>query len=401
MSNTGSTAFILLSSALVAIMTPGLAFFYGGLMRRMNVLTIMMQNFISMGIVTVLWAMLTFSLSFGTDYAGFIGGFEHVMMKGVGMTPSSVYGTEIPFLAFFVFQMMFAIITPALITGAFAERMNFKSYLLFLVIWSIVVYAPLAHWVWGGGFIAKLGAIDFAGGTVVHISSGMAALASVFVLGKRANTKHLPHNIPYVALGAALLWFGWYGFNAGSALSANGQAALAFANTDIAASMAMVTWLLLSWFIDKRPSMVGALTGAVAGLVAITPSAGYVTPMSALIIGIIAAIACFFAMKFRVYMEWDDALDVWGCHGVGGIVGSVLTGVFASEAMGGFSGLIEGNSEQFLANVYGTVIAAAFAFFATYAILSVLTMLMNVNVTLKEEEESLDRALHGEEAYDF
>ncbi len=401
MSNTGSTAFILLSSALVAIMTPGLAFFYGGLMRRKNVLTIMMQNFISMGIVTVLWAMLTFSLSFGTDYAGFIGGFEHVMMKGVGMTPSSVYGTEIPFLAFFVFQMMFAIITPALITGAFAERMNFKSYLLFLVIWSIVVYAPLAHWVWGGGFIAKLGAIDFAGGTVVHISSGMAALASVFVLGKRANTKHLPHNIPYVALGAALLWFGWYGFNAGSALSANGQAALAFANTDIAASMAMVTWLLLSWFIDKRPSMVGALTGAVAGLVAITPSAGYVTPMSALIIGIIAAIACFFAMKFRVYMEWDDALDVWGCHGVGGIVGSVLTGVFASEAMGGFSGLIEGNSEQFLANVYGTVIAAAFAFFATYAILSVLTMLMNVNVTLKEEEESLDRALHSEEAYDF
>ena len=226
MSNTGSTAFILLSSALVAIMTPGLAFFYGGLMRRKNVLTIMMQNFISMGIVTVLWAMLTFSLSFGTDYAGFIGGFEHVMMKGVGMTPSSVYGTEIPFLAFFVFQMMFAIITPALITGAFAERMNFKSYLLFLVIWSIVVYAPLAHWVWGGGFIAKLGAIDFAGGTVVHISSGMAALASVFVLGKRANTKHLPHNIPYVALGAALLWFGWYGFNAGSALSANGQARL-------------------------------------------------------------------------------------------------------------------------------------------------------------------------------
>lgn len=401
MINTGSTAFILISSALVAIMTPGLAFFYGGLMRRKNVLTIMMQNFISMGIVTVLWATLTFSLSFGTDIGGLIGGLDFVMLKGVGMVPSEVYGTEIPFLAFFVFQMMFAIITPALITGAFAERMNFKSYLLFLIVWSIVVYAPLAHWVWGGGFIAKLGAIDFAGGTVVHISSGMAALASVFVLGKRSNTKHLPHNIPYVALGAALLWFGWYGFNAGSALSANGQAAMAFANTDIAASIAMVTWLVLSWLVDRRPSMVGALTGAVAGLVAITPSAGYVTPSSSLLIGIIAAIACFFAMKFRVYMQWDDALDVWGCHGVGGIVGSVLTGVFASEAIGGFSGLIEGNTAQFLANVYGTLIAAAFAFFATYIILSALKATMNVHVTLKEENESLDRALHGEEAYDF
>ncbi len=401
MIDTGSTAFVLISSALVAIMTPGLAFFYGGLVKRNNVLTIMMQSFISMGIVTVLWAVIMFSLAFGTDHGGWIGGLDFVFMQNIGLEPSTVYGTTIPFLAFFVFQMMFAIITPALITGAFAERMNFKSYLIFLIIWSLVVYAPLAHWVWGGGFIAKLGAIDFAGGTVVHISSGMAALASVFVLGKRKHTEHMPHNIPYVALGAALLWFGWYGFNAGSALGANGQAAAAFVNTDVAASMAMVTWLLLSWMIDKRPSMVGALTGAVAGLVAITPAAGYVAPWASLIIGIAAAIACFSAMKFRVWMQWDDALDVWGCHGVGGITGSILTGVFASKAIGGFSGLIEGNSDQFMANLYATIISATFAFVATFVILQIIKAFMNVRVSVREEHDSLDMTLHGEEAYAF
>jgi ammonium transporter, Amt family len=399
--SSGDTAFVLLSSALVAIMTPGLAFFYGGLVKRHSVLTIMMQSFISMGVVTVLWAMFTFSLAFGTDINGFIGGMDYMMLKGVGMDPSGTFGVTVPFLAFFVFQMMFAIITPALITGAFTERMNFKSYLIFLALWSILIYAPLAHWVWGGGFIAKLGAIDFAGGTVVHISAGMAALASVFVLGKRRNTEHLPHNITYVALGASLLWFGWYGFNAGSALAANGQAAIAFANTDIAASTAMVVWLLLSWVVDKRPSMVGALTGAVAGLVAITPAAGYVTPGSALLIGIAAAVACFYAIKFRIKMGWDDALDVWGCHGVGGIVGSVLTGVFAAKSVGGFSGLIEGNMDQFIANIEGTAISAVYAFVATFVILRVLKAVMNVSVDVKEEEASLDRALHGEEAYAF
>ncbi len=399
--SSGDTAFVLISAALVAIMTPGLAFFYGGLVKRKNVLTIMMQSFISMGLVTVIWAVLTFSLSFGTDIGGFIGGLNHFMLSGVGLTPSTIYGTTVPFFAFFVFQMMFAIITPALITGAFTERMNFKSYLVFLVIWSILVYAPLAHWVWGGGFIAKLGAIDFAGGTVVHISAGMAALASVFVLGKRKNTEHLPHNIPYVALGTGLLWFGWYGFNAGSALAANGQAAAAFANTDIAASMAMVTWLLLSWIVDKRPSMVGALTGVLAGLVAITPAAGYVEPSGALMIGILASIVCFYAIKFRMRMGWDDALDVWGCHGVGGIVGSILTGVFAKKAIGGFSGLIEGNMDQFLANIYGTLISIVFAFVMTYVILRVLKSLMKISVDDREEAEGLDRALHGEQAYDF
>ncbi len=399
--NAGDTAFVLISSALVAIMTPGLAFFYGGLVRRKNVLTIMMQSFIAMGIVTVIWALVGFSMSFGDDVGGVIGNLKFALMNGVGMAPHEVYGVDIPFLAFFVFQMMFAIITPALITGAFTERMNFRSYLVLLILWSVLIYAPLAHMVWGGGLIAQLGAIDFAGGTVVHISAGMAALASVFVLGKRGNSSHLPHNIPYVALGAALLWFGWYGFNAGSALSANGQAAMAFANTDIAASVAMVTWLLLSWIVDKRPSMVGALTGAIAGLVAITPAAGYVEPISALIIGFFAAIACFYAIKFRMWMKWDDSLDVWGCHGVGGIIGSVLTGVFAAEAVGGFSGLIEGNTDQFLANIYGTLIAAAFAFVGTYIILRVIKMFMQIKVKPSEEADGLDRALHGEEAYDF
>lgn len=398
MINTGSTAFVLLSAALVAIMTPGLAFFYGGLVRRGSVLAIMMQSFIAMGLVTVLWALITFSLSFGTStYGGIIGGLDYVLMRGVGLAPGS-YGVDIPFAAFFVFQMMFAIITPALITGAFTERMNFKSYLIFLAIWSVIVYAPLAHWVWGGGIIAKLGAIDFAGGTVVHISAGFAALASVFVLGKRKDTRHLPHNITSVALGTGLLWFGWYGFNAGSALAANGQAAMAFMNTDVAASTAMVTWLLLSWIIDKRPSMVGALTGAVAGLVTITPAAGYVPAWASIVIGIAAAVGCFSAIKFRMWMGWDDALDVWGCHGVGGVIGSVLTGVFASKEIGGFSGLIEGGKDLFIANIQGTVIAVVFAFTMTYLLLILLKSIMHVGITERELAD-IDKALHGEEAY--
>lgn len=401
MIDTGDTAFVLISSALVALMTPGLAFFYGGLVKRKNVLTIMMQSFIAMGIVTVLWFLLTFSLAFGNDINGFIGGLNYALLNGVGLDPVSNYGPHIPFFAFFAFQMMFAIITPALITGAFTDRMNFKSYLVFLTLWSVVVYAPLAHWVWGGGFIAKLGAIDFAGGTVVHISAGMAALASVFVLGKRKNMTHVPHNIPYVALGTALLWFGWYGFNAGSALGANAQAAAAFVNSDIAASVAMVTWLLLSWLIDGRPSMVGAMTGVLAGLVAITPAAGYVEPWAAFVIGILATYVCFYAVKFRMRMKWDDALDVWGVHGMGGVVGSIFTGVFASARIGGFSGLIEGNTAQFVANLEGTAISIVFAFVTTYILLKVLGMFMKFSVAPQEEAQGLDRALHGEEAYDF
>ena len=397
--NSGSTAFVLLSSGLVAIMTPGLAFFYGGLVKRNNVLTVMMQSMIAMGIVSVLWSLLTFSLAFGSDVNGIIGSLEFAFMHGVGLTPSTVYGPEVPFLAFFVFQMMFAVITPALITGAFVDRMNFKAYLVFLILWSIVVYAVLAHWVWGGGFIAKLGAIDFAGGTVVHISAGMAALASVFVFGKRQQTSVRPHNIPFVALGTALLWFGWYGFNAGSALAANGQAAAAFVNTQVAPAAAMIAWLFLAWIVDGKPSVVGPLVGAVVGLVAVTPAAGYVEPIGAMIIGVFAAVACFFAMKFRAAMKWDDALDVWGCHGIGGIVGSILTGVFAAKEVGGFSGLLEGNPAQFISNLEGTAISVVYAFVATYVLLLIMKACMKITVD-PHDQQMIDKVLHGEEAYE-
>ncbi len=397
--NSGSTAFVLLSSGLVAIMTPGLAFFYGGLVKRNNVLTVMMQSMIAMGIVSVLWSLLTFSLAFGSDVNGIIGSLEFAFMHGVGLTPSTVYGPEVPFLAFFVFQMMFAVITPALITGAFVDRMNFKAYLVFLILWSIVVYAVLAHWVWGGGFIAKLGAIDFAGGTVVHISAGMAALASVFVFGKRQQTSVRPHNIPFVALGTALLWFGWYGFNAGSALAANGQAAAAFVNTQVAPAAAMIAWLFLAWIVDGKPSVVGPLVGAVVGLVAVTPAAGYVEPIGAMIIGVVAAVACFFAMKFRAAMKWDDALDVWGCHGIGGIVGSILTGVFAAKEVGGFSGLLEGNPAQFISNLEGTAISVVYAFVATYVLLLIMKACMKITVD-PHDQQMIDKVLHGEEAYE-
>lgn len=397
--NSGDTAFVLVSAALVALMTPGLAFFYGGLVKRKNVLTIMMQSFIAMGVVTVIWLLVGFSLAFSGDIGGLIGNLDYALLRGIGMDPMGAY--TIPVFAFFVFQMMFAIITPALITGAFTDRMNFRSYLVFLVLWNLLIYTPLAHWVWGGGVLASMGTIDFAGGTVVHISAGMAALASVFVLGKRKNAGHLPHNIPYVALGTALLWFGWYGFNAGSALGANSQAAAAFVNSDVAASAAMVSWLILSWVVDGRPSMVGALTGVLAGLVAITPAAGYVEPWAAFLIGIIAALVCFYAVKFRIWMQWDDALDVWGVHGMGGVTGSILTGVFAVSGIGGFSGLIEGNAAQFWANIWGTLFSVIFAFVGTYIILKFIGSFMNLSVSEKEQEDGLDRALHGEEAYDF
>lgn len=398
--NAGDTAFILMSSALVAIMTPGLAFFYGGLVGRKNVLTIMMQSFIAMGVVSVIWLLFGFSLAFSGDIGGVIGNFDFALLNHVGMEPHSEIATTIPFFAFFVFQMMFAVITPALITGAFTERIKFGAYLVFMILWSILVYVPLAHWVWGGGFIATIGALDFAGGTVVHISAGFAALASILVLGRRIK-KDSPHNISKVALGTALLWFGWYGFNAGSALSANGQAAIAFVNTQVAASVAMVTWLLISWLKDGRPSMVGALTGVLAGLVAITPAAGFVEPWAALVIGVAASIVSFYSVEFRIKRKWDDALDVWAVHGMSGVTGSILTGVFAAEAIGGASGWIEGNFAQFMSNVYGTAIAIIFSFVATWIILKVVTMVMDYEVTDAEIQEGLDRALHGEDAYDF
>jgi Amt family ammonium transporter len=401
--NSGDTALVLISAALVALMTPGLAFFYGGLVRRKNVLSIMMQSFISMGIVTILWVLVGFSLSFSGDNWGIIGNFQYLFLRGVGFTPSPTYGPTIPFLAFFLFQEMFAIITPALITGAFADRVNFKSYLVFLVLWSVLVYIPFTHWVWGGGFLARLGVVDFAGGIVVHLSAGFAALASVFVVGKRVmvpGEKSGPHNIAFVALGTGLLWFGWFGFNGGSALAANGIAAMAFVNTDIAGSVAMVTWLLISWARDGKPSMTGALTGAVAGLATVTPAAGYVQPWAAAIIGLLASLVCYLAVQFRMRQDWDDALDVWGVHGVGGALGIVLTGVFASAAVNGVSGLIEGNLNQFVVQVLAMAITATYSFLVTLGILKVLNLFEPVRVSAEVEAQGLDEIQHGETAYD-
>jgi len=315
MINSGDTAFIIICAALVCLMTPGLAFFYGGLVSRKNVLTIMMQSFISMGVVTIIWFIFGFSLAFGPDAGGVIGNLQYAFMNGVGFDPNPAYGPTIPFLSFFSYQQMFAIITPALITGAFADRVNFKSYLVFLVAWSILIYIPLAHWVWGGGFLQQLGVVDFAGGIVVHASAGLAALASVLFVGKRNvsdDKDREPHNITYVALGTGLLWFGWFGFNAGGALAANNIAAIAFINTDIAASVAMITWLIISWVHDKKPSFVGALTGAVAGLATITPAAGFIEPWAAALLGLFAGFVCYYAVQLRIRLDWDDALDVWG-----------------------------------------------------------------------------------------
>ena len=402
MINTGDTAFMIICAALVCLMTPGLAFFYGGLVSRKNVLTIMMQSFISMGVVTILWFFIGFSLTFGPDIHGIIGGLKYVCLSGVGMDANPDYGETIPFLSFFSYQQMFAILTPALITGAFADRVNFKSYLVFLIFWSILIYIPLAHWVWGGGFLQQLGVVDFAGGIVVHASAGLAALASVFFVGKRnisdkAETE--PHNVTHVALGTALLWFGWFGFNAGGALGANALASTAFINTDIAASTSMVTWLIISWIKEKTPSFVGVLTGAVAGLATITPGAGFVKPWSALIIGLVAGIACYFAVQVRKKLDWDDALDVWGVHGVGGIIGTILLGVFASKSVNGVSGLIEGDLYQFGIQLFGTVLASVYAFIVTMLILKVVNKFLPVRVSREEERLGLDASLHHEEAY--
>ncbi|MGO9659457.1 MAG: ammonium transporter, partial [Acidimicrobiales bacterium] len=335
MINTGDTAFVLISAALVMVMTPGLAFFYGGLVRRKNFLAIMMQSFISMGVVTVIWVAVGYSLAFSGNVGGVIGNFSWTFLRNVGAKPGP-WAPHIPALAHFIFQEMFAIITPALITGAFADRVHFKSYLKFLVAWSLLVYVPIVHWIWGGGFLAKWGVLDFAGGMVVHTSAGFAALASVWVVGARKvapGESVLPHNVAFVGLGTGLLWFGWFGFNGGSALAANGIAAQAFVNTDIAASVAMCAWTAISWWRSSKPSVVGAFTGAVAGLACITPCAGYVPTWAAFVIGVLAGGVCYLAVEFRNRMKWDDALDVWAVHGVGGLLGSILLGVFAYVAV--------------------------------------------------------------------
>jgi ammonium transporter, Amt family len=402
MFDTGNTGFMLVATSLVMLMTPGLAFFYGGLVGRKNVLTIMIQSFVSMGVTTIIWWAYGYSLCFSGGEGGIIGNLDKAFLAGVTLTTPSPFGTgNIPEFVFMAYQMMFAIITPALITGAFANRVRFGAYLGFLVGWLTLVYFPFVHMVWGNGLLAKWGVLDFAGGIVVHNIAGMAALASVLFVGRRKVGDSVPHSIPLVALGTGLLWFGWYGFNAGSELKVDAVTGLAFLNTDIAASFAGPVWLLLAWIFERKPKFVGLLTGAVAGLATITPCAGYVTPTSAAIIGIVAGVVCYFAVNLKNRLRWDDALDVWGVHGVGGALGVVLLGVMANTAVNsaGAAGLLQGNAEFFWKQVVTVIGSSAYAFGFTYAMLWAINKVTPVKTTEGEEERGLDDALHGESAY--
>ncbi len=395
--DTGDTGFMLVATALVMIMTPGLAFFYGGLVSRKNVLTIMMQSYVSMGVTTILWVTVGYSLCFSGGAGGIIGDLELAFLQGI--SPSDLSGT-MPTLLFVVYQMMFAVITPALITGAFAGRITFKAYLIFLVAWQLFVYFPFVHMIWGGGMLADWGVLDFAGGIVVHALAGMAALASVLFVGSRQNEDEAVHNVPFVALGAALLWFGWFGFNAGSELAVDGITALAFINTQIAAGFAAITWLLIAWHYDEKPSFVELLIGMIAGLATITPAAGFVSPQSAMVIGVAAGVVCYFAVVLRKKKGLDDALDVWGVHGVGGCLGIIMLGVLGSTAINpaGADGLISGSSTFFMAEVGGLALACAWAFIFTYGMLYAIDKVTPVRVD-QGDEASVDDALHGEAAY--
>ena len=407
--DTGNTGFMLLCSSLVMLMTPGLAFFYGGLVGRKNVLAIMIQSFVSMGWTTVLWWLCGFSMCFsgdmksGTDFFGIIGNFHWAFLNGITLSTPSPNET-IPMIVFCGYQMMFAIITPALITGAFANRVTFKAYMLFLSMWLMVVYFPFVHMVWGGGILASWGVKDFAGGIVVHNIAGMAALASVLYVGKRRIADKGPHSIPLVALGTGLLWFGWYGFNAGSEFRVDSITAVAFLNTDIAASFGAVVWLLIEWTHSRKPHFVGLLTGAVAALATITPAAGYVSPSTAALIGVIAGVVCYYAVALKNRLKWDDALDVWGVHGVGGLIGVILLGIFASTtwnpaATGGVDGLLRGNYRFFGVQCLAVLISSIWAFGFTLGMLWLIDRITPVKVTENAEEVGLDEDLHGEKAY--
>ena len=401
MINTGDTAFVLASAGLVLLMTPGLAFFYGGLVGRRNVLSIMIQSFVSMGITTIIWYVCGYSLCFSGGAGGIIGNLDMAFMSGVDL--NTAFGTgdaQIPLFVFAAYQMMFAIITPALITGAFTNRVRFGAYVVFLVLWLVLVYFPLVHMVWGGGLLAQWGVKDFAGGIVVHASAGMAALASVFFVGKRRVRDPGMHNIPLVALGTGLLWFGWYGFNAGSELRVDGITAQAFINTDVAASFAGVVWLIVAWIHTKKPTFVGLLTGAVAGLATVTPCAGFVTLGSSAIIGSVAGILCYLAVSLKTRLGWDDALDVWAVHGVGGISGTIMLGLFATAAVGGVDGLLYGGGPSLLMKQTIAVLGVgAYSFLFTWMMLWIINKITPVKTT-EAEESTLDQSLHGETAYE-
>ena len=403
----GDTTFVLISSALVMFMTPGLALFYGGMVRHKNVLGTLMQSFILLGLITLEWVLWGYSLSFGTDHGGLIGGLGWLGLNGVGMTPSPDYGSTIPHLAFMIFQCMFAIITVALITGAFAERMKFSAFLLFSLLWSTFVYNPLAHWVWGvGGWMGRMGALDFAGGTVVHISSGLSALAAALIIGRRldyGSTAYIPHNLPMTITGAAILWFGWFGFNAGSALACNGLAASAFVVTHVASGVAALTWILMERLHRGEATTLGAASGAVAGLVAITPASGFVGPLSAVVIGGLAGIFCYGGILLKGKLGYDDSLDVVGIHGVGGTWGALATGLFASTAVNpdGANGLFFGNPFQLWIQFVSVIASMAFAFVMTMIILKIVDAVVGLRVSEEEERKGLDISLHNETGYSF
>src|SRR5438477_2889749 len=401
--DTGNTAFMLLCASLVMLMTPGLAFFYGGLVGRKNVLAIMMQSFVSLGWTTVLWWACGFSLCFSGGQGGIIGDFHMAFLRGVNLDTPSPNDT-IPMVVFCAYQMMFAIITPALITGAFTNRITFKAYMLFLTAWLMLVYFPFVHMIWGGGMLAEWGVKDFAGGIVVHNIAGIAALASILYVGKRKVPDRGPHSIPLVALGTGLLWFGWYGFNAGSELRVDSVTAVAFVNTDFAASFAAIAWLGIEWMTTRKPKFLGLLTGAVAGLATITSAGGYVSPATAVIIGTVAGVVCYYACALKNRLRWDDALDVWGVHGVGGFLGIILLGVFASTAWnpaanGGVNGLLAGDSSFFLKQLVAGLFSSVWAFVFTLGMLWIIDRITIVRVEDAQEELGLDEAIHGETAY--
>lgn len=404
--NSGDTAFMLVATAMVMLMTPGLALFYSGLVRSKNVLSTTMQSFVCLGMITVIWVLYGYSLAFGPDVGHFVGNLDFAGLKNVGLTPGP-YSDTIPELLFCAFQLMFAIITPALITGAIAERMKFSAYLLFIVFWATFVYFPICHWVWGqGGWLGEMGALDFAGGTVIHINSGAAALVACLMLGKRKgygrDAMH-PHSLPLTVLGAGLLWFGWFGFNAGSALSAGPVAVLALMTTQVATGAGLLAWVFAEWKIQGRPTVLGAASGALAGLVAITPGAGFVSPISAMIMGGVAGILCYAAVVAKGKFGYDDSLDVVGIHGVGGLWGALATGLFASTAVNpdGANGLFFGNAGQFVTQAIGAGAAIAYSVALTFVILKVIDLSIGLRVDTEDETQGLDVTSHGEVGYNI
>jgi len=403
--DTGDTAWLLFSTALVMLMTPGLALFYGGMVRRKNVLSTIMQSFIALAVVTLVWVLYGYSLAFGPSFHGIIGTLEWAGLAHVGLEPNPDYAATVPHQAFMIFQMMFAIITPALITGAIAERLKFSTYLVFLVLWVTIVYAPVAHWVWGvGGWMRSLGALDFAGGLVVHITSGVTALAAAIVVGKRrGHSGELtpPHNLTLTLLGASILWFGWFGFNGGSSLASGALATSAFVVTHIAAASATLSWLFIEWKHRGRPTVLGAASGAVAGLVAITPASGFVGPMAAVAIGAIAGGACYYAISLKSVFNYDDSLDAVGVHGVGGTIGALLTGIFATKAINaaGADGLLTGNASLLLWQAISVAVVMAYTFIVSWVLLKGLDAVMGLRVTHEHELEGLDLSQHGESGY--